>query len=142
MGEEFFLALDRIRTLCQENGIRFVICRQQAKSLSVRRDDLRGLTYAQERERVQQTLDADGELPPPSVWFLAHARIMERVPEWAERTGAGYADGIGALDENRDQLLSWVHLSPRGNEILADALADELLRAFTMPCETPTESDR
>ena len=37
-------------------------------------------------------------------------------------------DGIAALDEDRSVLLSWVHLSPEGNEKLARAFADPILQ--------------
>jgi hypothetical protein len=37
-----------------------------------------------------------------------------------------FVDVVKALDQDRDVLVSWVHLSPRGNRMIADAFAEEI----------------
>ncbi len=49
---------------------------------------------------------------------------MERLAKWARKNKVVFVDGIRALGQDRSTLLSWVHLSPQGNGILAQALAN------------------
>jgi hypothetical protein len=39
-----------------------------------------------------------------------------------------FVDIIGVLDQERQHLVSWVHLDAYANGLIADALADEIVR--------------
>ena len=132
-ADTFFASLDRMRALCEAHDVRFVVVRQQAKSFHVPRGEITGVTYAEERARVQRKLQEAGRLEPPEAWFLAHAQLMERLPGWAAANEVPCVDGMAALDARRDVLLSWVHLTPEGNGLLADALAARLVEFVCSP---------
>ena len=38
-----------------------------------------------------------------------------------------FVDVLRRLDDRRDHLLTWVHLTPGGNQVVAAALADTIL---------------
>jgi hypothetical protein len=129
--------LAAIRDECERRGILFVALSQQAASMSIPRDRLKGVSYAAEVERVQRALDR-GERPlrQHAITFLGHDRIMRDLIVWVEAEDVPYIDVRSALDEDRDVLLSWVHLGPRGNRMVAEALADDLL---ARTCDAPIE---
>ena len=55
---------------------------------------------------------------------------MDALREWASRNNIALVDIIKILNEERDVLVSssWVHLTPRGNMLVAEAFAEEILR--------------
>jgi lysophospholipase L1-like esterase len=59
--------------------------------------------------------------------FLIHARLMRDMRAWAAERGVELADLIAALDADRGEIFSWVHLTPAGNRKAAEALADQIL---------------
>jgi len=61
-------------------------------------------------------------------FFLTHSKLMTDLKSWASAASAPFVDIIAATNGNRDVLLSWVHLSPRGNQMVAQAFAKEILR--------------
>lgn len=122
-GDVFLASLDAIRQECAGRGILFVVVTQQAKSYLVGEDGIAGVTYDEEVARVRAKLEKEGRLRPTELWFLAHAGIVARERAWAKENGVPLVDGIAALDGRRDLLDSWVHLLPRGNGMLAAAIA-------------------
>jgi hypothetical protein len=60
--------------------------------------------------------------------FLIHARLMRDLRNWAEKNELPFVDIIGLLDQERQHLVSWVHLDAYANGSVADALADEILQ--------------
>jgi hypothetical protein len=44
-----------------------------------------------------------------------------------------FADIVSALDRDRDVLVSWVHVTPRGNRLIAEAYAREILPRTCRP---------
>ncbi len=119
----FLAALDAIRAECARRGIRFVVATQQATSLEFPRDALRGMTYAEEEARLARRLDEGGTVPTPALSFLAHAALMRAERDWADANGVPLVDVVAALDARRDVLVSWVHLTPEGNALVAAAFA-------------------
>ncbi|MBZ0266674.1 SGNH/GDSL hydrolase family protein [bacterium] len=138
-GDEFLASLEAIREECRRQGIVFVVVTQQAKSYLVPDDGIAGVTYAEEEARVRAKLEAEGRLRPTELWFLAHAEITRRERAWAAERGVVLVDGIAALDGHRDVLVSWVHLTPEGNERLAAAIAPVITERFcgSGPSQTP-----
>jgi lysophospholipase L1-like esterase len=140
----FLENLETLRRLCAERGITFIVATQQAKSGVVPADQMRGLTYAEElelidaaRERRQVGPGAAGvavtDTQKLSSWFdparvlRVHSIVMADTLAWAKRENVPVADVRAALDERRDLLVSWVHLHPEANRIVAATLADAIL---------------
>lgn len=143
--------LARLRDLCRENGIVFVVATQQFRSTLIPTEKLHGMTYEQEtafvREQVAQgrigphmlpvsektfdlRLKADDEMAPRTVAMLypprvmlVHTRAMDELRAWAARDGVPLADVIRALDGDRDLMVNWVHLTGQANAIVARELA-------------------
>lgn len=127
--QEFIANLEKLRRLCENNGISLIVASQQAKSKLIDREDIAGMTYAEEAAVVREKLARDGEILPPRLTFLTHADIMAAQRDWVQENNVLYADVIDVLDQRRDVLVSWVHLSPEGNALIANALADAVDQA-------------
>ena len=123
----FIANLTQILQASRKHGIRFVVATQQAKSGLVPDEEISGVTYAEEVARVGAKLTRDGWLSAAEMVLLAHSGLMTDLRAWASTNSVPFADGIAALDRNRDQLASWVHFKPRGNQLLAEAFADAIL---------------
>ncbi len=134
--EHFMGNVEAIERECRANGILFVAVSQQAKSQLIDRDKMKGLTYGQEVELLRARLASDGKLPMGGRDLLTHARLMDALRQWADSSGVAFADVIQALDQDRDQLQTWVHLTPAGNRIAASAIAQEILKNITRPKDT------
>ncbi|MBM4266395.1 MAG: hypothetical protein FJ144_07280 [Deltaproteobacteria bacterium] len=141
---EFLENLEAIADATREAGARFLVITQQIKSRTIEPQALRGVTYAEEVERVRASLVA-GEIGPgkhgPSLdagarlarildtsrILLIHDRLVAEEIRWAKERGIPVADARAALDQRRDLLSSWVHLLPEANEIVAETVADVIL---------------
>jgi lysophospholipase L1-like esterase len=128
IATDFLSHLSLMNQECKKRGILFVVASQQRNSQSVERQALKGMTYAQERAAIHARLRAKEKMTPQELTFLAHGILMDRVREWARADNVAYADVIGRLDQDRDVLVSWVHLSAAGNQLVAAAFADEIRR--------------
>lgn len=122
----FYAHLSRLASACAERGIRFVVVSQQAKSLAIPREEIEGIGYEDEYRLLAAKLER-GRLGQFELAFVIHHHLMERLPAWAAASGVEYVDGIAALDRDRHELTSWVHLTPRANRILAAAIARTIL---------------
>ena len=100
---------------------------QQAKSLTVSAEQIRGVTYAEEVEIVERVLNERGKLTAKQLYFLIHSRLMRSLEPWARENGVPLVDVIRLLDDDRSRLVSWVHLNPEANGIIADGLAGPIL---------------
>jgi len=129
-SERFLENVASIRSLAEQNGARFIVATQQAKSLMLERDAIRGVTYAEEAELVRQKLAEQGAINETELSFLTHMAIMTDLRAWTETEDVALVDVIAAMDDRRDHLLSWVHLSPEGNQLIAGVFADEILRGY------------
>ena len=122
----FITNLSEIKSECARRGILFVVANQQAKSLAYNDEEIKGLTYHEEVDRIAIKLQEKGV----TVWemrFLVHASLMETLRKWADKENIPFVDVIEAMDNDRDCLTSWVHLNPKGNRIIARALAGKIL---------------
>ena len=109
---------------------RYCVCgRQPAKnSTSFDRERLKHLTYKEEVALIQTKFEQSGALIHPELALLIHSVLMEKLENWAKENQIPFVDVIAKLDHDRDVLLSWVHLSPRGNRMVAEALAEKILQ--------------
>jgi hypothetical protein len=124
----FLANLQAIRDATEKAGGKFVAVSQQAKSFIVPRDSIHGVTFADERRRIEAKLADEGTLTLQELFFLGHSDTMDALRKWARAEQVPFVDGIQRLDNEREELYTWVHLTPRGNALLADAIADEILR--------------
>lgn len=127
LDQEFVNNLSAMHSAASRDGIRFVVMTQQAQSKLLPRSKRRGVTYDDEQAMVWEKLDDTGTVKLDERSFLAHHLLMKALRSWAEQHQVPLVDILRVLDDRRDVLLSWVHLSPEGNRMIADALADEII---------------
>lgn len=130
-SENFLKNIAAIAEECQKRHILFIAANQQAASLLLPRTQLKGVTYAQEVALVKNKLETEGGLTAWEFRFLSHSVLMQDLKKWALTAGIPFVDIIAAMDQARDNLLTWVHLTPAGNQVIASALAKEI---FTHVC--------
>lgn len=118
--------VELIKKACEEKGIKLIVMRQQARSMSI--GDVKGITYEDEVARVKKQLDETDRITHQEKAFLAHKVITDSLEQWAHATGTNFLNVKDLLNNDRDVLISWVHLSPRGNTMIAHALTDEIIR--------------
>lgn len=163
-AQGFVRNLARLRDICREHGILFIVATQQFRSTLIPTTELHGMSYAQELAYVREQIAAgrigpnqmpiaekafdmrlkaiDDTAPrtvamlyPPRV-MLMHARAMDELRAWAARENVPLADVIHALDGDRDLMVNWVHLTGPANAIVARELAT-VIRAQLAARETP-----
>jgi lysophospholipase L1-like esterase len=124
--EHFLTNLARLQQESQKRDIVFIVASQQTKSLMVRRQQIKGITYDQEAHMVRAKLREGKKLTANELYFLTHSALMDAERDWAAMNRVPFVDVIRALDQDRDVLVSWVHLTPKGNRMIAAALAEEI----------------
>jgi hypothetical protein len=112
----------KIRRICLNNNIIFIVITQQAKSCSF---DVHNLTYSEE-VKLLETKVLKNKLTYNELCFLIHSSLMAELKKLAVKNKIYIIDGIGVLDDDRSCLTSWVHLTPEGNKKLATAIADKI----------------
>lgn len=126
----------RILDAARARKIVFVAANQQATSRSPLPHDqedrlkLKGVTYAQETGEIRRRLDRGERVSSFEYSLLVHQRLMQDLRQWAERERLPFVDVIDALDQDRHLLLSWVHLHPDANRVIATRFAEALQRQF------------
>lgn len=127
-SEHFIKYLSLIYEECKKRDILFIVATQQAKSHLIKKENIKGITYEDEVKLVKSKLFNEGKISLSELYFLTHNIIMEELKKWAYANNIPIVDVIKALDQRRDYLLSWVHLSPRANRIVASEFTKEILR--------------
>lgn len=127
-SEHFIENIDKLYRECQRRGIIFVALKQQAKSHLVKDADMKGVTYAQEVQMIKDKLEKEGSIKVRELHLLVHSTLTTDLEQWATSNHVPFVNIQKALDQDRDVLMSWVHLSPRGNRMIANALAEEIMR--------------
>lgn len=128
ISEHFIENIDKLYRECQRRGIIFVALKQQAKSHMVKEEDMKSVTYAQEVQMIKDKLEKEGAIKTRELHLLAHSVLTTDLENWADSKHVPFVNIQKVLDQDRDVLLSWVHLSPRGNRMIADALAKEIIK--------------
>jgi hypothetical protein len=139
-AEEFFIRhVEAIREECRRRDILFIPATQQSDSQLIPREKMHGLTYAQEVAQVTQQLETEG-LPRRAVSFLVHDGVMKALRTWADRQGVPLVDQIAALDQERDDLLTYVHLNPHGNQVVAREFSRSILGQLASRASSPAST--
>jgi lysophospholipase L1-like esterase len=125
---QFLSNLRAIRDEAQKRGSKFIVVSQQAKSYIVPREAMRGVTLEDEKRMIEQKLAKEGGITLQELYFLAHADLMAALPGWARAEHVPLVDALRRLDDRRDLLFTWVHLTPEANTIIAEGIAEEILR--------------
>ena len=126
--------LERIRKAAAENEIFFVVANQQATSaapyprVEMERLKLKSVTYQDEAGAIKKRIAAGGDVDTFEYSFLVHHEMMQALETWALEKQLTFVDVIGALNQDRHYLLSWVHVHPMGNKIIAANLAEPILK--------------
>ncbi|MDA9981319.1 SGNH/GDSL hydrolase family protein [Gammaproteobacteria bacterium] len=126
-SDMFLESVKKLAQLANEREIELIVASQQLKSLTVPREQMRGLTYAAEQAMVMAQVKEGDVLPMRAITFLNHAYLMEDLLSWLQATERGYVDIRGALDQHRDYLFTHVHLNPNANEVIAREFGQEIL---------------
>lgn len=126
-SERFLKNLSLIRDECEKRGIVFIVANQQAKSLLVDENEIKGVTYDDEVELIRRKLSEESFLSAKEMYLHVHSLLMRDLEGWAADNNVPFVDVIGALDQDRDVLSSWVHLNPEGNRLVAEVFAQEIL---------------
>jgi lysophospholipase L1-like esterase len=121
----FVKNVDAIYQECKKRKILFITASQQAQSLLIEPEQMKGLTYAEEQARVREKL-AHEPVNAHELWFMIHNEIMKALRQWALSEQVPFVDIINSLDPHRDTLLSWVHLNIEGNQLVAEAFAEKI----------------
>lgn len=124
----FIANLQRIYEACKLNSSTLIVASQQATTLETQREKLRGMTYDEEQANVRKKLTTTHRSLPIETSFLVHKDLMDEQRKWAITNSVPYVDVIQAMDLNRQNLVTWVHLNSAGNRIVASALANEILK--------------
>ena len=143
--ETFVRRMAALKQAVGAAGAELIVVSQQVQSRLLAREDLRGIAYDEEVALVQSAV-ASGQAGPGSAELpafsematvakiydfarvmLIHDRITGAQLAWARREGVPVADARRALDDRRDLLLTWVHLHPAGNRVVAETIAEILL---------------
>jgi hypothetical protein len=98
--------------------------KQQAQSESL--PDVKGVTYEEEIQVIRDKLDSTNSINYSELAFLTHEKLTDELEQWAQENEVPFLDIRERLNEDRDVLWSWVHLKPRGNKMIAEALSDEI----------------
>ena len=75
---------------------------------------------------MKDKLEQDGAITSKELSFLTHSVLTTDLEQWATANRVPFVDVQNVLDRDRDVIISWVHLSPRGNRMVADALAKKM----------------
>ena len=133
--ERLVASLERLRRDARAADVLLIASNQQVSSGISEREARRGLSYEAERRAIRRGLTERGSVSWLDARMLHHAELMKSAEQWALERDVPFVDNIDALDGDRNELVSWVHLSPRGNELLARSFGDEILRQVCAPAD-------
>ena len=128
--------LTKLQSSVLSGGGKLLVATQQKRAKSTLgwlpdeeslRVKLAGVTYDDEISLIRAKLDSGESLSRSEVSLLYHQSIMNATRKWAEEKKVPLVDIINALDEHRNYLLTWVHLHPDGNKIVAANFAREIM---------------
>ena len=132
----FLRNMETILNASRNADISFIVANQQATSRSPvptavhERLLLRGVTLEAEAEKIRRKIEGKEEVSAFEFTLLVHQKMMQDLQQWADQQGVPFVDVIGALDQDRRYLLSWVHLHPEANRVVAAKLSEPILQQF------------
>ncbi|MEC9375101.1 MAG: SGNH/GDSL hydrolase family protein [Pseudomonadota bacterium] len=127
VSERFLQALEVIAAECEQRGILFVVSNQQKRSDMFDREKFAGITMQDELKLIQSRASEGLPLTRKERHFYVQMILMQELKNWADDADLPFVDVIKAMDQERDNLLTHVHLSQRGNKIVAQKLSEAIL---------------
>jgi lysophospholipase L1-like esterase len=131
MTSSFMRHLDLVNRECLKHHIVLLVANQQVSSRTFAHEKLKGKTYQEEVFFVVNKLKNNEDLTSHQLFLLKHALLMKELKSWALKENVPFVDIIKSLDQDRDTLLTSVHLNPRGNKIIAREFADKIFDYFS-----------
>jgi len=147
---DFFL--DNLTTIyenAKQNDIQLIVGTQQKRAKTTSgwlpdesevRELLAGVTYEEEVARVREKQEIGEDVSDSEISLLIHSVLMQDLRAWTDRNDTYLVDMIKVLNKHRHYLLTWVHLHPEANKMIADAWAETILRQ-TCPSYAASLSD-
>lgn len=127
-SDHFIRNINEIYETVTANDMLLIVASQQRKSYSIDREDLQGVTFQQELDMVQAKYARGEELESYEASFIIHDQIMKDLESWASQNQVPLVDIMDLLDNDRQLLLSWVHLHADANRKIAEAFANVILQ--------------
>ena len=127
-SDHFIRNINEIHQTTKANDALFIVANQQRKSYLIEREDLQGITFQKELELVQGKYARGEELESYEASFIIHDQIMKDLESWTSQNQVPFVDIIDLLDDDRQLLLSWVHLHADANRKIAEAFANVILQ--------------
>jgi hypothetical protein len=127
VSKHFLDALENISAECERRGILFIVSNQQKRSDIFEREKFAGVTMQDELDLIKIKIAKSQPLSRNEHRFFVQMILMDDLENWATSAGLPFADAISALDQERDNILTHVHLSKRGNEVVAQQLSKTIL---------------
>ena len=133
----FFDNLATIHENAKQNDIQLIVGTQQKRAKTTSgwlpdeievREMLAGVSYEEEVARVREKQERGEVMSDNEVSLLIHNVFMQDLRVWTDREDIHLVDIIKVLNKHRHYLLTWVHLHPEANQMIADAWADTILR--------------
>ena len=130
----YLKGFEDLARMADQQGIAFFPITQQVRTLSTKTLYDRHLSYREEIEILRERLDRQGaRLSRLEGKMLIHGDFTKALNAWVRTRGLFMIDGIGALDEHRHLLATYVHLTPSANRLLAEAIGDALINRLRCP---------
>ena len=123
---KFLRHLNILREAVRDSGAQFVVATQLAKSDLYSDTEIAGISYASEVSEIYAQLDEQGAIPNGKRIILVHHHLMNALKAWALNNRIVTIDVVEELGTHRQELISWVHLSPTGNKLVANEFAASL----------------
>jgi hypothetical protein len=102
---------------------------------------MKGITYKEEVEEIRTRLLQSEKMQPFELKLLIHTTLMKDLAILATSKQLPFVDVIARLNQDRDVMVSWVHLSPRGKRRVAEAFTDEILKHTWNPRPTTHQEE-
>jgi len=105
--------------LARSRGIAVVLIKQP---VTARNPGYESMSYEEENRRVREKFERGEILSDIETWMLKQHHLTIELDRIAQEEGLPVVDNIKIVDQDRRRLASWVHLTPEGNQKLAEAL--------------------
>ena len=129
-SKDFIAGLDKILATARRHNIKILPMTQQVRAIPAEVIQQQVISYDREMEILADKLKIQGDLSLLEGKVLIHGSLSGVLRRWAEDNDLELIDMIDLLDEHRYLLTSYVHLAPLANQVMAFALADELITQF------------
>ena len=127
--EEFVSDVEGLIQLTDALGAKLLLVTQNYSLFNKKNSGLndRWRSYGDEVEFIEDLLRSEHSVLSVQASKLIHRDIMDAVREIAEENELVIIDGIGPIEETSENMISHVHLSPRGNDALAVTILDTIV---------------